>query len=401
MISLEIKKALESGLHPFLTEVGTHALLLSTHVAPTEPSKCVVTVDETRDDKRTMYVWETTTWEYVGVVAELPAELIFTDSRNVYISDKDRKPIKIGDVLPYTDLNALKAANPALKGKFYQLDNGKFYIYDTLSHNYIPLSTGDANPNFLADVATKALITTTHTSPLPNDAVKVLADETVDGQPTWYLHDGMNWNYQGIYFVEDLITVLSDVNTRAEDIVALADYILPFKYLVNHNHLDVYLEDEILIKGVDYTEVGTADYVSETIKFTNTIPKQAKLIFRRNIATPADDAVLSRMSKDVLTKYATEAGYTLVKTKVFTGTSPAVGANSVIPHGLDVSKIISVSAFITNGSNYIIPAHHGTDVGAQDRFDIAHTTTNIDLRIETTGASVANRPYKIVVQYTD
>ena len=74
MISLEIKKALESGIHPFLTEVGTHVLLLSTHVAPTTPSKCVVTVDETHDDKRTMYVWETTTWEYVGVVAELPAE---------------------------------------------------------------------------------------------------------------------------------------------------------------------------------------------------------------------------------------------------------------------------------------------------------------------------------------
>ena len=38
MISLEIKKALESGLYPFLTEVGTHDLLLSTHVAPTTPS---------------------------------------------------------------------------------------------------------------------------------------------------------------------------------------------------------------------------------------------------------------------------------------------------------------------------------------------------------------------------
>jgi hypothetical protein len=90
MISLEIKKSLESGLHVFLTEVGTHDLLLSTYVSPTKPSKCIVTVDETHDDKRTMYVWETTTWLYLGVVAELPAELIFTDSRNVYISDKDR-----------------------------------------------------------------------------------------------------------------------------------------------------------------------------------------------------------------------------------------------------------------------------------------------------------------------
>ena len=154
------------------------------------------------------------------------------------------------------------------------------------------------------------------------------------------------------------------------------------------------------MKGVDYTEVGTADYVSETIKFTNTIPKQAKLIFRRNIATPADDAVLSRMSKDVLTKYATEAGYTLVKTKVFTGTSPSVNTGINIPHGLDVSKIISVTPFITNTVGDILPPQHGLD-GDTNRYYIFHNSTNINLGIGTTSAGVANRPYKIVVQYTD
>ncbi len=309
-ISIRIKKSLQANLPVLLSEVATYADIALTHLTPANTNRVIVTVDETRSDERTMYVYNSTTtqWEFLGRVVDLPQELFFTEQRNIMLSDKDRDLIKIGDIFPYPDLTTLQTENPALRYKLYMLNNGDIYYYTGTEYKQITGAGGGgssaAETNWLTDVSTFAERDTTHTTPAADDAVKVLEDETHDGQPTWYLHDGNNWVYQGIYFEESLQVITSERNTRTDDILPNTDYVLPFKYIIDNKHLEIYLEGELLTNGIDYIEDAlTVGYVSDKIQFKNTIPKQARIIFRRTLSSIIENAIIARTSKDVVGEY--------------------------------------------------------------------------------------------------
>ena len=309
-ISVKMIKMLEASIPKMLAEVATHAAISTTHTTPADKNRVIVTADENFEGKRTLYVYDegTTTWVFVGVVDELPMEIFFTEQRNIYLTTKDRDHIKFGDILPYPDLATLEVKNPALKNKLYMLNNGEIYYYTGTEYKMITgaggAGGGASETNWLTDVATFADRDTTHTTPAAYDAVKVLVDETHDGQPTWYEHDGTNWLYRGIYFEESLQTIVSNRNTRVDNIEPDTDYVLPFKYIIGNKHLEIYFEGELLTEGIDYVEdTLTVGYVTDKIQFKNSIPKQARLVYRRTLSSIIENAIIARTSKDVVGEY--------------------------------------------------------------------------------------------------
>lgn len=64
-----------------------------------------------------------------------------------------------------------------------------------------------------------------------------------------------------------------------------------------------------LVAGVDFTEVGTAGTVSNKIQFSNTIPNQARLIYKRVISNKFDEQTTGKrgitIQKDSLTQTTT------------------------------------------------------------------------------------------------
>ena len=177
-----------------------------------------------------------------------------------------------------------------LQGKktVYKYTNGTLVL---LSEN-ITTYTWRNSVNTFADI-------TSATAPIGMDAVVVLADETRNGQPTQYYHDGYNWIYNGIYFKEALEVVTSERNTRGSDTISGTDFALPLKYVVGSGHLHIYYDEVALVAGVDFTEVGTAGTVSNKIQFMNTIPNQARLIYKRVISNKFDEQTGKRGKVDV------------------------------------------------------------------------------------------------------
>ena len=171
------------------------------------------------------------------------------------------------------------------EGKYLVLQDetmqNKKSIYSYANAELILEGGGTTKLNELAPVATFADIATTYTTPVGLDHVVVQADETHDGQPTHYTFNGTAWVFNGIFFTTSKDTELSERNTRADVIAPEVDYTIPVKYLVGHEHLDIYLEGELLTLGIDFEEIGTADYVSNTIQFKFSIPKEARLVFKR------------------------------------------------------------------------------------------------------------------------
>ena len=70
-ISVKMKKSLENNLYIMLAEVATYADIVTTHLTPQATNRVIVTADENFTDKRTMYAYDGTDWEFVGVVDEL------------------------------------------------------------------------------------------------------------------------------------------------------------------------------------------------------------------------------------------------------------------------------------------------------------------------------------------
>ena len=150
--------------------------------------------------------------------------------------------------------------------------------------------------NWRTSVATYAAVASI-TSPSGMDAVVVLADETHDGQPTQYTYNGYAWVYTGVYFKEALQIETSERNTRTDDILLNTDYILPLYYVVGSGHLEIFYDDIQLLRGADFVEVGTLANTSNKIQFKNTIPKEARLIFKRDIAGKYDETMAARRGK--------------------------------------------------------------------------------------------------------
>jgi hypothetical protein len=163
---------------------------------------------------------------------------------------------------------------------------------------------GAGGTNRLADVSTYTAIATTYPKPDDWDCVVVLNDEGHDGQKTWYVFDGAVWAYQGIYFNETLVQEISDRGVRSSVIDADTDYELPFEYIVGRKHLEIYIEDELLIQNIDYIEDDiTEGYVSNKIQFKNIIPKEARIIFERKVATAEGDSRITRITGDLWMKF--------------------------------------------------------------------------------------------------
>lgn len=311
-------KGLETDIK-VLKEVNTYAAITSTITTPVSGMEVIVLADETHSGKKSKYRYSGSAWVFVDLLENMDHKLIFTDKQNLYITNKNKQPIKIGDVLPFEDTAALLAANPAILNKLFITKKGQLYYYNA-DGKYKLVSGGGAGgggTNRLADVATYALIATTYPKPDDFDSVVVTADEGHDGQTTWYYFDGTNWAYQGIYFNEIFEISVSDRGVRTSDITAATNYTIPFKYLVGKKHLEIFLEDELLINGVDYTEVGTTGYAVNVIKFTNTIPKEARVIFRRIVSSADGDSRISRITKDVWLNYLA-LGYSEFDAKVLT-----------------------------------------------------------------------------------
>lgn len=129
MVDLHVKKLLETELYNFLPDVQTFSELAGLN--PSNYDRVVVDNDETHANKRTMYVHENSNWFCLGVVEEMPIELIISKDRNLYITDKDRKPMKLGDLMCYDTYNQLLTADPAIQNKLYLLiSTSELYHYN-------------------------------------------------------------------------------------------------------------------------------------------------------------------------------------------------------------------------------------------------------------------------------
>lgn len=139
MVDLHVKKLLEEDLYNFLPEASSFSILAERD--PISGDRIIVTTDDTHEDKRTMYAYENSQWVYLGVVSEMPVELIITKDRNLYISDKDRKPMLLTDVLCYTTYAELLSKNPAIENKLYLvISSSELFFYD--SNEYKKISGG-------------------------------------------------------------------------------------------------------------------------------------------------------------------------------------------------------------------------------------------------------------------
>ena len=307
MKSVNFQKKFETDLRKYyLPNVNTEAKLAG--LVGVQYDRVIVEVDSTKDNKKTVYEHNGTNWVYINKVENIEHEITFSDEGNIYITDKDRKPKLMSSLLPYEDIDDLLDKDPAIHNKLYITKKGKLYFYNTDgAYKLVSGGGGAGGTNRLADVATKALIATTYPKPDNYDSVVVTADETHDGQTTWYYYNGTTWAYQGIYFPETVELVVSERNVRTAVIAPNVDYTIPIKYLVGNGHLEIYLEGEPLVKDVDYIEVGTNTYVSTKIQFKNTIPKEARITFKRVVSSYIGDSMISRMSAEGWLKYMNEA----------------------------------------------------------------------------------------------
>lgn len=304
MKSVNFQKKFEADLRKkYLPDLETEAGLVG--LVGVQYDRVIVKVDSTKESKKTVYEHNGTAWVYVNKVENIEHEISFTDDHNIYITDKDRKPKLMGDVLPYEDIDDLLDKDPAIYNKLYITKRGKLYYYNSDgAYKLVSGGGGAGGTNRLADVATFAEIVTTYPKPDDWDCVVVLNDEGHDGQKTWYVFDGNTWAYQGIYFNETLVQNISDRNTRATVINSDVDYVLPFEYVVGRKHLEIYIEDELLIQDIDYIEDDiTMGYVSNKIQFKNVIPKEARIVFKRKVATVEGDSRITRITGELWMKF--------------------------------------------------------------------------------------------------
>lgn len=355
MKTLRITKNLESNLRKkYLNNINTDADLVS--LVGVQYDRVVVDVDSSKNDSKTVYEHDGTSWVFIAKVSDVEHELIFTEDRDIYITDKDRKLMKMGDVLPFEDIDDIVAKDPAILNKLFITKKGKIYFYnEDGEYKLVSGGGGAGGTTRLADVNAYADIATSYPKPDDYSAVVVLSDENHDGQKTWYIYEENVWNYQGIYFPETLEIKISLANTRELDILADTDYTLPLAYLVGKDHLEIYLDGELLTKDTDYVEVGTDSYMSTTIQFKNTIPIESRLMFKRVVSSYMGDSMISRMSKESWMKYFEEA-YSDFDNKILTNSLKIVSAILGQPiSGIiqDVSEIVKDCYYLDKDSNNI------------------------------------------------
>lgn len=94
------------------------------------------------------------------------------------------------------------------------------------------------------------------------------------------------------------------------------------------------------------------------------------------------------------------SGAPRIAMKKLTGTSPAVGADNTIAHGLDFAKIISCTVLIQNDSGNQIP-HNFIDV-ANHQFGFFIDSTDVFIYCETANSSNINgNPVVVLITYEE
>lgn len=98
-----------------------------------------------------------TTWVFQSLLKDLDHQLLFSKDRNIYLTNANKQPIKMGDILPYIDYASLISANPAIPNKLYMTTKGQLYYYNTTTSSYKLISGGGGSggSSLLGTVAAK------------------------------------------------------------------------------------------------------------------------------------------------------------------------------------------------------------------------------------------------------
>ena len=154
MKSVNFQKKFEADLRKkYLPDLENKAGLVG--LVGVQYDRVIVKVDSTKENKKTVYEHNGVSWVYVNKVENIEHEITFTDDHNIYITDKDRKPKLMGDVLPFEDIDDLLDKDPAIYNKLYITKRGKLYYYNSDgAYKLVSGGGGAGGTNRLADVAT-------------------------------------------------------------------------------------------------------------------------------------------------------------------------------------------------------------------------------------------------------
>lgn len=198
----------------------------------------------------------------------------------------------------YAELNAFIQNHKASIGRYLvkndetNLGNPIEYYYNGSSLIVVSGATkggssGGGLPTILGEVLDETLIETTYPTPAINDGVIVNKDSTQSNRRTWYVYDGEDWIYKGLYKGDNTQEELSLAGARTEVIVADTDYSLPneMQYTVDSDQLTIMMNNQVAIRGVDWIEVGPTGTQSKKIQFKYNIPTSTNLVFRKDVSS--------------------------------------------------------------------------------------------------------------------
>lgn len=184
---------------------------------------------------------------------------------------KDQVASSYAELKSFVDNNKASIGRYLVKNDETNLGNPIEYYYDgsklIVTGGTTKGSGGAGLPTILGEVTTETLIDTTYTTPKVNDAVIVTKDSTQSNRRTWYVYDGEEWGYKGIYKGDNTQEETSLKGIRSAAIYANTDYTLPndLQYTVDADQLTIMINNQVSIKGKDWVEVEAYDFTSKFV----------------------------------------------------------------------------------------------------------------------------------------
>ena len=103
---------------------------------------------------------------------------------------------------------------------------------------------------------------------------------------------------------------------------------------------------------------------------------------------------------DGFTKLGNDATTPKIKMMKLTGTTTSAdNTYRMMPHGLDASKILSISTLVTDGGYQYLP--HSPDAGAIYTVNVDGANIAIGVKTAALSSSVMNKPFKILITYEE
>ena len=100
------------------------------------------------------------------------------------------------------------------------------------------------------------------------------------------------------------------------------------------------------------------------------------------------------------TKLGNDAATPKIKMKKLTGTTTSADNSFFFaPHGVDASKILSISTLVTDGGYQFLP--HSPDAGAIYTVNVDGANIAIGVKTAALSSSVMNKPFKILITYEE